>query len=97
MPQRFEVGPIARGGDSFTLNNTDNSAAQETGASFRIIADLSDWDRSLGVNAPGQSGNPDDPHYRDLVPLWEAGKYFPVLYSRDKIEAVTQRKTVLHP
>ena len=95
--ERFEVGPIARGGDNFTLNNTDNSAAQETGASFRIIADLSDWDRSLGVNAPGQSGNPDDPHYRDLVPLWEAGKYFPVLYSRDKIEAVTQRKTVLHP
>lgn len=95
--ERFEVGPIARGGDNFTLNNTDNSAAQETGASFRIIADLSDWDRSLGVNAPGQSGNPDDPHYRDLVPLWQAGKYFPVLYSRDKIEAVTQRKTVLHP
>jgi len=95
--ERFEVGPIARGGDNFTLNNTDNSAAQETGASFRIIADLSDWDRSLGVNAPGQSGNPDDPHYRDLVSLWEAGKYFPVLYSRDKIEAVTQRKTVLHP
>ena len=95
--ERFEVGPIARGGDNFTLNNTDNSAAQETGASFRIIADLSDWDRSLGVNAPGQSGNPDDPHYRDLVSLWEAGKYFPVLYSRDKIEAVTQRKTILHP
>ncbi len=95
--RRFEVGPIARGGDNFTLNNTDNSAAQETGASFRIIADLSDWDRSLGVNAPGQSGNPDDPHYRDLVSLWEAGKYFPVLYSRDKIEAVTRRKTVLHP
>ena len=95
--ERFEVGPIARGGDNFTLNNTDNSAAQETGASFRIIADLSDWDRSLGVNAPGQSGNPDDPHYRDLVSLWEAGKYFPVLYSRDKIEAATQRKTVLHP
>ena len=95
--ERFEIGPIARGGDNFTLNNTDNSAAQETGASFRIIADLSDWDRSLGVNAPGQSGNPDDPHYRDLVSLWEAGKYFPVLYSRDKIEAATQRKTVLHP
>ncbi|MCE2486507.1 MAG: penicillin acylase family protein [Desulfurellaceae bacterium] len=95
--ERLEVGPIARGGDNFTLNNTDNSAAQETGASFRIIADLSDWDRSLGVNAPGQSGNPDDPHYRDLVPLWQAGKYFPVLYSRDKIEAVSQRKTVLHP
>lgn len=95
--KRFEVGPIARGGDSSTLNNTDNNAAQETGASFRIIADLSDWDRSLGINAPGQSGNPDDEHYRDLAPLWAAGRYFPLPYSREKIEAVTQRKTVLYP
>ena len=95
--KRFEVGPIARGGDGYTLNNTDNNAAQQTGASFRIIADLSDWDRSLGINAPGQSGNPDDPHYRDLVPLWAEGKYFPLLYSRDKIEAVSHRRTVLRP
>ena len=95
--KRFEVGPIARGGDSSTLNNTDNNAAQETGASFRIIADLSDWDRSLGINAPGQSGNPDDEHYRDLAALWAEGRYFPLPYSREKIEAVTQRKIVLHP
>ncbi len=95
--KRFEVGPIARGGDGYTLNNTDNTAAQQTGASFRIIADLSDWDRSLGINAPGQSGNPDDPHYRDLVSLWAEGKYFPLLYSRDKIEAVSHRRTVLRP
>ncbi len=95
--KRFEVGPIARGGDRYTLNNSDNNAAQETGASFRIIADLSDWDRSLGINAPGQSGNPDDEHYRDLAAMWAAGRYFPLPYSREKIEAVTQHKTVLHP
>ena len=95
--KRFEVGPIARGGDSSTLNNTDNNAAQETGASFRIIADLSDWDSSLGINAPGQSGNPDDEHYRDLAALWAEGRYFPLPYSREKIETVTQRKIVLHP
>ncbi len=95
--QQFEVGPIARGGDDYTVNNTDNNAVQKTGASFRIIADLSDWDRSLGINTPGQSGNPDDTHYRDLAPLWAEGKYFPVLYSREKIEAVTEQKIVLTP
>jgi len=95
--KQFEVGPIARGGDDYTVNDTNNNAAQKTGASFRIIADLSDWDRSLGINTPGQAGNPADPHYRDLAPLWAEGKYFPVLYSREKIEAVTEKKTVLTP
>ena len=95
--KRFEVGPIARGGDAYTVNNTANNALQTLGASFRIIADLSDWDRSLGINAPGQSGDPDDPHYRDLAQDWAAGRYFPVLYSREKVEAASEQKTLLTP
>jgi penicillin amidase len=94
---QFDVGPLPRGGDGFTVNNTDNAAAQLVGASFRIIADLADWDRSLGVNTPGQAGNPADPHYQDLADLWANGKYFPVLYSRAKIEAVTEKHTTLVP
>jgi penicillin amidase len=94
---QFEVGPLPRGGDGFTVNNTGNDAAQLVGASFRLIADLSDWDRSLGVNTPGQSGDPSDPHYRDLAELWMNGKYFPVLYSREKIEGVTERRETLTP
>lgn len=95
--KRFEVGPIARGGDDYTVNNTDNNAEQQIGASFRIIADLSDWDHSLGMNTPGQSGNPDDTRYRDLAPLWAEGKYFPVLYSRTKIKAAAEQHLVLTP
>ena len=95
--KQFEVGLIARGGDDYTVNDTNNNTEQKTGASFRIIADLSDWDRSLGVNTPGQAGNPADPHYRDLAPVWAEGKYFPVLYTREKIEAVTEQKIVLMP
>lgn len=94
---RLEVGPFPRGGDSFTVNNTGTEDEQTVGASFRFIADLSDWDRSLGVNTPGQSGDPADPHYRDLARLWADGEYFPILYSREKIVAVTERKTVLQP
>jgi len=94
---QFDVGPLPRGGDGFTVNNTDNNAAQNVGASFRIITDLADWDRSLGVNTPGQSGNPAEPHYRDLAELWAAGKYFPLFYSREKIASVTEQTTVLQP
>jgi penicillin amidase len=94
---QFNVGPLPRGGDGFTVNNTDNNAEQVVGASFRIIADVADWDRSLGTNTPGQSGNPADAHYRDLAELWANGKYFPVFYSREKIESVTEKKIVLQP
>lgn len=97
LRQRFDIGPIPRGGDGFTVNNTDNNAAQSLGASFRIIVDLADWDRSLGVNTPGQSGDPASPHYRDLVELWAQGKYFPIFYSREKIATVSERKTLLQP
>ena len=94
---RLEVGPIPRGGDSFTINNTGSEDMQTVGASFRLIADLSDWNRSLGINTPGQAGDPAHAHYRDLSGLWAGGQYFPVLYSRDKISAVTEQKTLLQP
>jgi len=43
------------------------------GASFRAVYDLADLDRSLFVVAPGQSGHPASPHFRDLAPLWLVG------------------------
>ena len=94
---QLDVGPIPRGGDSFTVNNTGSEDMQTVGASFRLIADPSNWDRSLGINTPGQVGDPAQAQYRDLSGLWAEGKYFPVLYSRDKILAVTKHKTLLQP
>lgn len=43
------------------------------GASFRGVYDLADLDASRFVIAPGQSGHPVSPHYRDFAPLWLAG------------------------
>jgi len=95
LRNELDVGPFPRGGNSYTVNNTSSGYNQTSGASFRIIADLSDWDNSLGSNNPGQSGNPLNPHYRDLFEMWAAGKYFPVLYSREKIESTAAKITIL--
>ena len=38
-----------------------------------------------------------DPHYRDLYELWARGKYFPVFYSRSKVESVTEKTFELQP
>ena len=70
---------------------------QVTGGSFKIVADTADWDNSVGSNSPGQSGDVDSPHYRDLFALWARGDYFPVFYSRSKVESVAEKVLVLSP
>jgi penicillin amidase len=95
--QRMDAGPQPRGGYASTVNATGSSNNQTTGASFRIIADLENWDNSVGSNTPGQSGNPESPHYRDLFDLWAKGKYFPVFFSRTKVESVAEEHLQLVP
>jgi penicillin amidase len=94
---RLDSETFARGGSANTVNNTSDDDNQVSGASFRIIADVGDWDRSVGTNTPGQSGAPDSPHYRDLLGPWATGRYFPVFFSRAKVESVTEATTVLRP
>ena len=92
--------PVSRPGDEYTVNATgyyDSSFDQVSGASYREILDLSDWDHSVAVNVPGQSGQPGSPHYSDLIPLWSEGKYFPLLYSREAVEKETTDKLMLRP
>lgn len=51
----------------------------------------------MGTNNPGQSGVPGDPHYADLFELWKDERYFPVLYSREKVRGAAESRTVLAP
>jgi penicillin amidase len=51
----------------------------------------------VGTNTPGQSGDPDSRHYRDLFEPWAEGRYFPVFFSRHKIESVAEARIRLVP
>lgn len=84
----FDLGPVARPGDNNTVDATGTGSSgfqQVAGASYREIFDLSNWDNSLAINTPGQSGEPGSRHYSDLLPLWEAGQYFSLAYSKDAV------------
>lgn len=94
---KLVVGPLPRGGDGMTVSATGNADNQGSGGSLKIIADTEDWDNSVGLNTPGQSGDPDSPHYRDLFQLWAQGQYFPVAYSRKKVDSVAESVTRLSP
>jgi penicillin amidase len=94
----FNLPPVRRGGDDDTVNvGVGNSFDVGHGASFREVLDTADWDRSVATSVPGQSGQPGSPHYGDLLPLWGEGKYFPLLFSREKIEAAATERLVLEP
>jgi penicillin amidase len=94
----FNLPSVARDGDAFAPIATGGSNYQQTsGASYRHIIDLSDWDRSVATSVPGQSGQPRSPHYGDLLALWANGEYFPLLFSRAAVEAATTQRLVLRP
>ena len=95
---QFHRGPLARPGDGFTVNATSGTGFQQTsGASYREILDLADWDRSVTTNAPGESGDPSSPHYSDLLADWAAGKYHPLPFTRKAVEAATTERITLAP
>jgi penicillin amidase len=95
--KKLEVGSFPRGGDGTTVSATGDQDNQASGGSLKIVADTENWDNSVGLNTPGQSGNPDEPHYRDLFDLWARGRYFPVAYSRPMVESVAERTSTLTP
>ena len=94
----FDLEPVERGGDGFTPNATRGPGyLQSSGASYRHILDLADWDRSVFTSTPGQSGQPGSPHYSDLLPMWAEGRFAPLVFSRDAVEENTVHRLVLQP
>jgi penicillin amidase len=95
----MNLGPLPRPGDGETVNSTefDASFAQISGASYREVLDTSDWDKSVAVNVPGQSGQPGSIHYSDLLPLWGEGKYFPMSYSKAAVQKNATHRLILEP
>lgn len=85
----LNIGPLPRAGDGFSVNNGAYDPAkpykQTTNASERMIADLSDLDNSLSVTPEGESGQPGSPYWGDQAPLWNAGDYKPMRFSRDRL------------
>jgi penicillin amidase len=97
LRSKFDVGDLPRGGDSYTVTATGGGDNQTSGGSFKIIVDTEDWDNSVGLNNPGQSGDLNDAHYRDLYGFWARGKYFPIFYSRRQVESVSEKIFKLEP
>jgi penicillin amidase len=97
LRQKLDHGPLPRGGSGMTVGATGGTYNQISGASFRFMVDTGNWDYCLATNTPGQSGNPEHPHYRNLFEMWANDQYFPLFYSRKKIESVKYATMALKP
>lgn len=96
---QLSAGPAPRGGSGDTVGNTayGPNFVQSAGATFRLVVDVGEWDSSLAMNAPGQSGRIGDPHLTDLFDPWSRGEAFPLLYTRSRIEAEADTVIELTP
>ena len=94
------LGPQPRGGCGDTVGCTAYGSAgfaQTAGASLRMVLAVGDWDNCVGMNSPGQAGDPASSHYADLYAAWARDESIPLLYSRQRIEAVAEQRILLTP
>jgi len=82
LRERFHVGPLTPAGDA---------------RPFRVAFDAADWDRSSGMNAPGQSGSPASQHLSDLARAWAKGEDVTLPFSDAAVQAQTESTLTLVP
>lgn len=93
-----ERHPVGGSGDTLHRASFRTSDYRVTsGASFRQVIDLSDWDNSLTINVPGQSADPESPYYKNLIGAWARGEYFPMAFSRAKVDSLRADSLTLRP
>jgi penicillin amidase len=98
MHRRSFLHPVLRAFDLPMVERSGGAGTVEAdGATYREILDVSDWDRSLGINVPGQSGQPGSPYYSNLLEDWAANRYFPLVYSKKAVEANAAHRLTLVP
>jgi penicillin amidase len=82
------MADYGRGGSSNTTNNTGFRAEDfvvRSGASFRMVVDVGNWDAAKMTNAPGQSGDPRSQFYDNLLENWADDRDLPMVFSKQKV------------
>jgi penicillin G amidase len=101
----FDIAPVARPGDSTTVNVGGSGAfssdpadyTQHTVPSMREIIDLSNFDNSLWVTTTGESGQPFSAHYSDLVPRWDQNRYQAMRFTASAVAKDNRELLILLP
>ncbi|MDP5170481.1 MAG: penicillin acylase family protein, partial [Bacteroidia bacterium] len=58
------------------INHVLNATTRTHGPSWRMIVELGDKPKAIGVYPGGQTGNPGNPKYDAFIDTWAEGQYF---------------------
>jgi penicillin G amidase len=97
---QMSVGPLEVPGSSSSpraQTYRPSDFAVIGGASVRMVMDVGAWDNSVVINTPGESGDPQSAHYRDLFPAWVEGSYVPLRFSRASVDSDAEEVIHLTP
>jgi penicillin amidase len=87
--------------DEFSLPAVERpggfNSVNATGANFRRVMDLSNLDRTMATNAPGQSAQPGSPYYGNLREHLADGVYFPLPFTTGAVDAQAAHTLTLSP
>ncbi|MEN7550881.1 penicillin acylase family protein [Rapidithrix thailandica] len=83
----FNIRNVQNGGN----HNIVNATSERHGPSWRMVVELDPKGvKAWGVYPGGQSGNVGSPYYNNLLPYWEQGKYYPLLFMQS-VEEKSER------
>lgn len=83
--------------EPFPQNGSGGSINVGSSVSMRLIADPSDWDKTLNGIPLGESGLPNSPHWKDQLPDWRSVAPRPFPFSKAAVESATKEIVVLEP
>lgn len=97
----LNIGPLARGGSTMTINNAEYRYADPfhavLGPSTRQLVDLCSPETAWSVLPTGQSGQRVSEHYSDQTDLWLNGQYHPMVMDREKLNETAPEHLILKP
>ena len=99
----FNAGPVEAPGDRFSVNShwftfsSQSPYEANGGPAHRFVVDLSDLDRSQGIQNSGQSGHLFHPHREDLIPLWQRVEHISLPHSRERVLETAAARLTLQP
>jgi penicillin amidase len=65
--------------------------------SYRLVIDMGSPDGARIVQTTGQSGNPFDGHYGDLIDEWAEGRTVPLFFTEQAVDATVAKRLTLVP
>jgi penicillin amidase len=91
--QQFAIAPFPQNGGHTNLTTVNRASS----VSMRLIADLSDWDRTQQGIPLGVSGNPLSPHWKDQLEDWRnvTPRVFP--FTKAAVISAARETLILEP